>query len=264
MDLGLGGKVAWITGASSGLGLASARALAAEGVSVALSARRAEELEAGAKEIESTTGNHCIAVPLDVTDGPAIQAAARTVADELGPVDILIANAGGPPPGGFENLDEDALNRAFTLTTASAWRLAKTVVPSMKERGSGVILFFTSGSTKEIIPTLLLSNMMRAAVVGLAKTLAKELGPNGIRVLCVAPGRISTARLEQLDKDASVRTGKSVEDVRNALISTIPLGRYGDPNEFGSVVAFLASDKASFVSGVSVSVDGGQLNSLLA
>jgi 3-oxoacyl-[acyl-carrier protein] reductase len=134
----------------------------------------------------------------------------------------------------------------------------------MKERGSGCIVFLTSTSTKEVIPTLLLSNMMRAAVVGFAKTLSKELGPDGIRVLCVAPGSIDTDRLRSLDENAAGSSDKSVEEVRRANASRIPLRRYGEPKEFGDVVTFLASERGSYVSGITVVVDGGTLNGILS
>jgi 3-oxoacyl-[acyl-carrier protein] reductase len=264
MDLGLEGKVAWVLGASSGLGRATALALGREGARVAVSARREDLLKGVAMEIGTESGAEGLAVPCDVTDADAITTAAQRVSGELGPVDILVSNAGGPPPGPFDGLDDETLYGAFTLTAASAWRLAKAVVPDMQSRGSGCLIFLTSVSTKEMVPNLLLSNMMRAAVVGLAKTLSKELAPKGIRSLCVAPGRIETDRLKQLDEDASQRTGRSVEEIRKSIQANIPLGRYGDPEEFGNVVAFLASDKASYLNGVTVVVDGGLLNGILA
>jgi 3-oxoacyl-[acyl-carrier protein] reductase len=263
LDLGLKDKVAWVHGASSGLGLATAAALAREGARVAISARRADVLGRLAGEL-GEIGPEVIAVPVDVRDPDAITDGATRVRARLGPVEILIANAGGPPPGGFDAFDEDAVLDAFTLTTMSAWRLAKAVVDDMRSTGRGVIIFLTSGSTKEVVPSLLLSNMMRPAVVGLAKTLSKELGPQGIRVLCAAPGRIATPRLIELDEAAAARTGRSVDEVKEANVAAIPLGRYGAPEEFGEVVAFLSSERASFVSGVSVSIDGAALNGLLA
>lgn len=264
MDLGLDGKIAWVHGASSGLGRSCAVSLGREGARVAVSARREDELKKVATEIASETGNESIAVPCDVTDAEAITSAAQRVRSELGPVDILVSNAGGPPPGTFDDLDDDTLQGAFVLTTASAWRLAKAVVPDMQAGSGGCLIFLTSGSTKEVIPNLLLSNMMRAAVVGMAKTLSKELAADGVRTLCVAPGRIETARLQQLDEAASKRTGKSVEEIRAQLQATIPLGRYGRTQEFGDVVAFLASERASFINGVTVVVDGGMLNGILS
>jgi 3-oxoacyl-[acyl-carrier protein] reductase len=150
---------------------------------------------------------------------------------------------------------------AVALTTASAWRLAKAVLPAMKARGSGVIIFLTSSSTKEVIEGLLLSNMMRAAVVGMAKTMSKELGPHGIRVLCVAPGRIHTARIEALDSNKARQLGKTPEEVTEEFRQTIPLRRYGRTEEFGDVVAFAASQRASYLTGTTLMVDGGLTNS---
>jgi 3-oxoacyl-[acyl-carrier protein] reductase len=263
VDLGLRDKVAWVLGASSGLGRASATSLAREGASIALSARRPEPLQQAAEAIRGATGSRCSAVPLDARDGAAIAAAGDLIARELGPVDVLVANAGGPPPGGFDAFGDDELFGAFTLTTASAWRLVKAVLPGMRARGGGCIVFITSSSTKEVVPGLLLSNMMRAAVVGMAKTLSKELGGEGIRALCVAPGRIATPRVEELDRGRAARSGSSVDDVRAASEAAIPLGRYGRAGEFGDVVAFLASERASYVTGTSLVVDGGALNGVL-
>jgi 3-oxoacyl-[acyl-carrier protein] reductase len=263
MELELEGKVAWVLGASSGIGRACAEALAAEGAKVAVSARREDVLKDVADEIAST-GASCVPVALDVTDAEAIPAAARQVDSELGPIDILVGNSGGPPGGSFSDLDDDALRKAFELTLASAWHLAKAVLPGMKERGSGVLVFITSSSTKEVIPNLLLSNMMRAGVVGMAKTLSKELGPHGIRVLCVAPGRVNTDRIVEIDEATAKREGVSADDVAARMKRTIPLGRYASPSELADVVAFLASERASFVSGVNILVDGGMLNSILS
>lgn len=257
MDLGLSGKVAWVTGASSGLGRASAASLAAEGAQVALSARREEELAGAAAEIEESTGSRCLPVPLDVTDPDGIRAAAETITAELGPVEILVANAGGPTPGPFAAFDDDALHTAFELIAAAFWRLTKEVVPSMQERGSGCLIYVTSSSTKEVLPGLLFSNILRPAVVGMAKTLSKELGPHGIRALCVSPGRIDTPRVRSLDEHRAAASNAGADEVRAASEAAIPLGRYGDTKEFGEVVAFLASERASYVTGVNVLVDGG-------
>ena len=261
MELGLNGKVAWVLGGSSGLGRASALSLARDGALVVISSRDASALDKAAAAIESETGSRCIAVPVDVTDPQAILAGHEMVSGELGPVDILVANAGGPPAGSFEDTDDETMQRAFNLTTASAWRLAHLVLPAMKERGSGVIVFLTSISTKEIVGGLLLSNMMRAAVVGMAKTLSKELGAHGVRVLCVAPGRVATKRLEELDAGRAARTGETVEEVGRSWAEQIPLGRYGRAEEFGDVVAFAASERASYLTGTTIMVDGGLTNS---
>jgi 3-oxoacyl-[acyl-carrier protein] reductase len=256
MDLGVKDKVAWVLGASSGLGLASAQVLAAEGARVAMSSRDPARLEQAAKQVGGT------AFPLDVSDGDAIVAVAQQIENDLGGFDILVANAGGPPPGTFDSFDDEALYNAFTLTTASAWRATKAVLPSMRARGGGAIVYITSITTKEIVDGLLLSNMMRAAVVGMMKTLARELGPDNIRVVCAAPGHHDTPRVQQLDEARAKTTGKSVEEIRAGMAASIPAGRLGDPLEFGNAVAFLASEAASFISGVSLTVDGGQLRSL--
>jgi 3-oxoacyl-[acyl-carrier protein] reductase len=263
VNLGVDGKIAWVLGASSGIGRACAESLAAEGAIVAISARGEDDLKSVADEI-SSTGARCIPIPVDVTDRDQINSAARRVESEIGPVDILVGNAGGPPGGTFEDLDEQALESAFNLTLASAWRLAKAVTPSMKERKSGCMIFITSWSTKEVIPNLLLSNTIRAGVVGLAKTLSKELGPHGIRVLCVAPGRVETQRLVELDESNAKRSGQSVEEVRESIQEQIPLRRYAEPSELGDVVAFLASERASYITGINVLVDGGMLNGVLS
>jgi 3-oxoacyl-[acyl-carrier protein] reductase len=259
VELALGDKVAWVLGASAGIGRACAESLAAEGAAVAVSARGEDALKQTAEDIVAS-GGQCIAVPLDVTDAGGIPRAAARVSSELGPIDILIGNSGGPPGGTFDSLDEDAFVKAFELTLASPWRLAKAVVPAMKERGSGVLIFITSSSTKEVIPNLLLSNTMRPGVVGLAKTLSKELGPHGIRVLCVAPGRVDTERIVELAQGLAEREGIGLDEATKRLQQNIPLGRYASPKELGDVVAFLASDRASFVSGVNLAVDGAMLN----
>jgi 3-oxoacyl-[acyl-carrier protein] reductase len=259
VELGLKNKVAWVLGASAGIGRACAESLAAEGAAVAVSARGEEALKEAADAI-AASGGRCIAVPLDVTDADAIPGAAGRVASELGPIDILVGNSGGPPGGTFDVLDEDAFVKAFELTLASAWRLAKAVVPAMKERDSGVLIFITSSSTKEVIPNLLLSNTMRPGVVGFAKTLSKELGPHGIRVLCVAPGRVDTDRIVELAQGLAEREGIDLDEATKKLQDNIPLGRYASPKELGDVVSFLASERASFVSGVNLAVDGGMLN----
>jgi 3-oxoacyl-[acyl-carrier protein] reductase len=260
VDLGLDGKIAWVIGGSSGLGKASALALAAEGARVAISARDEGALEKAVEEIRATTKAECVSVQLDVSDGDAIEAAAERVAASLGSVDVLVANAGGPPPGPFAAFDDDALFDAFTLTAASAWRLTKQVAHAMQARKSGCVIYVTSSSTKEVIPGLLLSNMMRASVVGMMKTLSKELGPDGVRALCVSPGRIFTPRVAALDSHRAAADDKDPAEVRAESESAIPLRRYGEPREFGEVVAFLASERASYVTGVNVVVDGGALN----
>ena len=243
-------------GGSSGLGKASATVLANEGARVAISARGEDKLRSVADAIGGS------AFPLDVTDGDALAATAARIERELGGFDVLVANAGGPPPGRFDEFDEAALYDAFTLTTASAWRATKVVLPSMRSRGGGAIVYITSITTKEIVDGLLLSNMMRAAVVGMAKTLSRELAADGIRVVCVAPGHHDTPRVQQLDAARAKTENKPLQEIQSRISASIPRGRLGDPLEFGNAVAFLASEAASFISGVSLTVDGGQLRSM--
>jgi 3-oxoacyl-[acyl-carrier protein] reductase len=264
MDLGLINKVAWVTGGSSGIGFACARALAAEGALLAISARDAGRLEEAARRIEDETENRCIAIPLDVNDGDAIAQVANEVTQSLGPIDIMVSNAGGPTPGTFSELTDENLSDALRLTTASAWRLAAAVVPGMKERAGGCLIFITSSSTKEVIDGLLLSNAARAAVVGMNKTLSRELGPHGIRCICVAPGRVATERSAALDKRAAELEGISEAEARAKRESRIPLERFAHPDELGSVVAFVASEKASYLTGVTVLVDGGDSTTVTA
>lgn len=256
MDLGLEGKVAWVLGASSGLGKASAQVLAAEGARVAMSSRDETKLAAAAKEVGGSP------YPLDVMDGDAIAETAARIEADLGGFDVLVANAGGPKPGRFDTFSDADLYDAFTLTTASAWRTTKAVLPSMRARGGGAIVYITSITTKEVVDDLLFSNMMRAAVVGMTKTLARELAADNIRVVCAAPGHHDTPRVQQLDEARAKAEGKPVEEIRARMEKAVPLGRLGDPIEFGNAVAFLASQAASFISGVTLTVDGGQLRSI--
>jgi 3-oxoacyl-[acyl-carrier protein] reductase len=264
MELGLTNKVAWITGGSAGIGYGCAHALAAERALVAISARDANRLSDAARRIESETGNRCIGVPLDVNDGDAIARCANEIAETLGPIDIMVSNAGGPTPGTFAELSDDNLSDAFRLTVASAWRLSAAVVPRMKERRSGCLIFITSSSTKEAIDGLLLSNTARAAIVGMNKTLSRELGPHGIRCICVAPGRVATDRAADLDKRAAEAAGITPAEARAKREARIPLGRFAQPDELGSVVAFAASEKASYLTGVSLLVDGGDSTTVTA
>lgn len=260
MELGIGGRVAWVHGGSSGLGRAGAESLAREGALVAISARDPERLAAVADEISRATASRCIPVPLDVSDITAIPSAHARVVEELGAVDILVANSGGPPPGTFDSVTDEQMEQATSLLIRSAWHLTRAVLPSMKERRRGTLLYITSSSTKEVIPGLLLSNMMRAAVVGMAKTISKEVGPDGVRALCVVPGRIHTPRVEALDENRAAASDRSVAEVAAESQGEIALRRYGEPGEFGDVLAFLASDRASYMTGVNVVVDGGLLN----
>jgi 3-oxoacyl-[acyl-carrier protein] reductase len=259
MDLGLQGKRAWVLGGSKGLGRAVAEGLSAEGARVAISSRSGRGLETTAAEVNA------LPVPLDIAQGAGLIAqACAQVAEGLGGLDIVVVNHGGPMPGGFDAIDESAFGEAFDLVLGSAFRVTKAAVPYLRQAGGGVIAYVTSTATKEIMPNLFLSNTMRAGVVGMMKTFSYQLAGDGIRLLCVAPGRISTDRSRSIDTAAAQREGTTETDVRRRSEQAIPLGRYGQPREFGDVVAFLCSARASYVTGCSVVVDGGALKGLLS
>jgi 3-oxoacyl-[acyl-carrier protein] reductase len=263
MDLGLKGKVAMVAGASRGLGFAVARALAAEGVSVSLSSRDEAASAASAERIARETGARTLATAVDVRSAePIRQWHERTVA-ELGGVDLLYVNAGGPPAGTALSFDDEAWQNAFALLVLSAVRMVRVAVPSMKARGGGAIVVATSSAVKEPIPNLALSNVVRASVAALSKTLANELAADGIRVNHLLPGRISTDRIIELDTIRGKASGASAAEVREAYSRNIPLGRYGEPEEFASAAVFLFSAAARYITGASLQVDGGLVRSVV-
>lgn len=262
MDLRLNRKRAWVVGASAGIGRAIAASLAAEGADVVISARHADRLAAVASELSAATGRRVIACPLDVTHPDAIAEAYDTVVQRLGGVDILVSNHGGTPAGGFAETTAQQLLDAFDLVIASAFHLSKACAPAMVEQGGGTIVFVTSSSVKETVPNLFLSNLTRPAVVGMAKALSKELAPGRIRTVCVAPGRIGTDRAVELDGATAQRQGRTVADIRAESARGIPLGRYGTPEEFADVVTFVCSERASYVTGATIVVDGGKVSAI--
>jgi len=241
MDLGLKGRTAIVSGASSGLGLATAEALAAEGANVTMFARRREVLEREADRIGA------LAVRGDVTSPRDLKAVVDRTVEAFGGVDILVWNGGGPPPGPATSVTPEAIEEAVELLLTPAVRLVDLCLPHLVQSASGRILLFTSIAAKEPVDHLALSNALRPAVTGWAKSLARELGPQGVTVNCLAPGRIDTARLEQLYPE-----GPSDEDR-----AQIPLGRWGTPKEFGDVACFLASERAAYITGTTIVVDGG-------
>jgi 3-oxoacyl-[acyl-carrier protein] reductase len=248
MDLGLEGRTAIVCGASSGLGLASAEALAREGANVAMFARRREQLEREAERLGA------LAVRGDVTSAPDLERLVQRTVEAFGGVDILVWNGGGPPPGTALDITDERLEDAFALVLVPAVRLVRLCLPYLERSGAGRIVCITSSAVKEPTEHLALSNTIRPGVVGWAKTLARELGPKGITVNCVAPGRIDTPRMQEVYGD----DGPGPEILRQ-----IPLGRMGTPAEFGDVVCFLASTRAGYVSGTTVGVDGGITRGLL-
>lgn len=257
MDLGLRDQVALVTAASKGLGRAVALRMAQEGAHVVLCARGEAHLAATAAEIEATTGRQVLPLPADVSDQEAVDALVQATVERFGRVDFLVINAGGPPPGQFLDLTPENWEAAARLTLMSAVRLCYAVVPVMKEQGEGSILAMTSVSVKQPLPNLILSNSLRLGVIGLVKTLADELAPFGIRVNSICPGWTRTARVEQLLRDRAGRNGTTLDEEAAKITAAIPLGRMGTPEELAAVAAFLVSPAASYVTGVSLLVDGG-------
>lgn len=243
MDLGIAGRIALVTGASRGLGMAAARALAAEGCRVAISSRDPARLAAAAAEI----GAHAVPADMSLPDGPAKAVAATEAA--LGPVDILVANAGGPPPGRFVDVTEADWDLAIQQNLMGTVRLINAVLPGMRARGWGRIVTITSRTVREAIDGLALSNATRAGVAGAVRTLAREVAAEGVLINNVLPGSFHTERLRELhgSDEAVIASG-----------ATKPMGRLGRPEELGAVIAFLASEQASFLTGTSILVDGGE------
>jgi 3-oxoacyl-[acyl-carrier protein] reductase len=259
MDLGLAGKTALVTAASKGMGKASALALAAEGARVAMCARTETDLRAAAAEVQAKSGGTVLAVPADVTRAADITALVDRVNRELGGVDILVANAGGPPRGHFDEVGDDHWVKAFEISHLSVVRLIRAVLPSMRARRWGRIITIQSVSVKQPVPGLLLSNGVRPAVAGLVKTLADDLGRDNILINTLCPGRIMTDRF----LGGARQAGLSTEDYIAASATDIPLRRIGTPEEFANVVVFLASERASYVTGVTLQVDGGLVRGIL-
>jgi 3-oxoacyl-[acyl-carrier protein] reductase len=263
MDLGLKNKVVMVGGASKGLGYAVARALAAEGALVSIAARDADAVRLAADTIQRETNGRALGVAADLSRADAIERWHAATIKEFGGVDRLFANTGGPPAGTVLGFDDNAWQAAFDLLLMSVVRTVRLVVPSMRARGGGAILIGTSSTVKEPVPTLALSNVMRSGVTSLAKTLSVELAPDRIRVNTLLPGRISTDRLQHLDEVNAKRTGITPEEQSKRSAAAIPFGRYGAPDEFGKVGAFLLSDAASYISGAAIQVDGGLIKGLL-
>lgn len=252
-----------VGGASKGLGYAVARALAGEGATVSIASRDATAIENAAAAISRDAGTSVHPFAADLSRADAIERWHASVATMFGGVDLLFANTGGPPPGGALAFDDSQWQEAFELLLMSVIRIVRLVAPSMKSRGGGAILVGTSSSVKEPIPHLALSNVLRSAVTSLAKTLSLELAADRIRVNTLIPGRIETDRLRHLDEVTAQRENVPLEDHRARTMATVPLGRYGVPDEFGRAAAFLLSDAASYITGASLQVDGGLIHGML-
>jgi len=263
MDLGLKGKIAMLAGASRGLGYAVARALAAEGVKVSISSRDEASVSAAAKKIAAETYMDVLGTTADVKSADSLTAWHARTMEKFGGVDLLYVNAGGPPAGLTLSFDDDVWKTTFDQLVLSAVRMVRLAVPSMKTRGGGAIVVASSTTVKEPVPNLALSNIVRASVSALSKTLSNELAADNIRVNQLMPGRIDTDRVRELDAIRSKATGASPDAVRGMWTQTIPLGRYGKPEEFAAGAVFLFSDAAKFITGASLQVDGGMIKAVL-
>jgi 3-oxoacyl-[acyl-carrier protein] reductase len=262
MDYGLQGKTVLVTAASKGLGFATAKAFAREGARVLISSRDEAALRSAAERIREETGQTVDWVVCDLADPAQIQGLFEAVDERLGGLQVLINNAGGPAPGSFETVSEDDWYHAFELNLMSVVRCVREAIPRMRKSGWGRIVNFTSSAVRQPVDNLILSNTMRAGVMGLAKSLALELAKDKILVNTLGPGRIATDRVAFLDEEAARRTGQTVEEVRQRWESQIPLGRYGTPEEFAEVAVFLGSPANGYVTGQTLLVDGGMVRSL--
>jgi 3-oxoacyl-[acyl-carrier protein] reductase len=264
MDLGLAGRVAIVAASSKGLGKATAMCLAREGALVTINGRDAERLAATAAEIRDETGADVIEVVNDLSEPDAARELIEGTVRQRGRLDALVCNAGGPPPGTFASFPEDEpWLDAINLNLMSTLRMSRAAIPHFEVQGGGSITNIVSISVKQPIPNLVLSNTARTAVIGLARSLALELAEKNIRVNNICPGSILTDRIRSISEGVSKETGEPVEAVIKREGEAIPMGRHGTPEEFGRVVAFFASPAASYVTGTTVQVDGGNYKGLL-
>ncbi|MBS4203971.1 SDR family oxidoreductase [Lederbergia citrea] len=261
MQLGLQGKNALIVASSQGLGKAIAEQFVKEGTNVMLASRNVEQLKAVQSELEKLNGGKVFWVRCDITDPEEVKNMVKQTVDAFGGLDILINNAGGPPAGGFEDMDDEAWQKSFELNLLSYIRIIREALPHLKKAG-GRIINVASSSIREPIPGLILSNTFRMGIAGLSKTLADELAPYEILVNTIAPGRIATERIKQLDESNADKQGITPEQAASLARESIPLGRDGRPEEFAKVVVFLASEGNTYMTGSSFFVDGGKLRSV--
>jgi 3-oxoacyl-[acyl-carrier protein] reductase len=263
MNLGLKGKVALVAAASRGLGRAVAEELAAEGAVLVLCSRKAETINQTANEIAQATGADVLALPADVSKADDVATLVRSGIQRFGRIDILVTNGGGPPAGQFESFSQEQWEAAARLTLFSAVELARNVLPGMKERGWGRILNITSIAVKQPVEDLILSNSLRAAVTGFARTLANEVATFGITVNNIMPGYTRTERIEELSRMMADREGITPAEFVGRWEREIPMRRLGEPREFAALAAFLVSARASYITGTSIPVDGGWIRALM-
>jgi len=257
MDLGLAGRVAIVAASSRGLGKACALELAREGARVVICARDAESLAAAADEIRTAVGAEVLPMQVDLTDAAQIQHLADEALRRFGRIDVLVTNNGGPPAGYFADFDDEAWMTAHQLTLMSAVRLIRAVLPAMRAQQWGRIVNITSISVKQPIDNLVLSNVYRPGVIGLAKTLAAQVAGEGITVNSVAPGYTRTHRVLELNRARAAEQGTTVDEVLADMTAGYPMHRMGEPEELAALVAFLASERASYITGTTILVDGG-------
>lgn len=262
MDMGLKGKAALVTASSKGLGKATAMQFAAEGASVMIASRSEEELARTAEEIKQKTGQSVAYTVADMTNPEEIKQLVQQTVDQFGSVDILINNAGGPPAGTFDDFSDEAWQKAFELNLLSFVRTIREVLPYMRQNKWGRIVNFASSSIKQPLENLILSNTFRTGIIGLSKTLSMELAQDGILINTLGPGRIATDRVASLDRTRAEIMGITPEEVRKNYEQIIPLGRYGEPEEFARAVVFLASEANSYITGQAFLVDGGLVKAI--
>jgi 3-oxoacyl-[acyl-carrier protein] reductase len=263
MDMGLKGKVAVVCAASRGLGKASAMGLAAEGANLLICARGAETLHATAGEITRATGVTVVPVALDVSREEECEQLIEAAKREFGGLDILVNNAGGPPPGFFMDFTDEQWYAGFETNFMSAMRLVRLAIPIMRGRGGGRVINIVSVSVKQPIENLVISNSIRASVIGLMKTLSQQFGQDGITFNNVLPGTILTDRIRHVTSAQAEREGISIEEALERGSRAVPMGRIGQPEDLGALVVFLASSHAQWITGTSIQVDGGAYKGLM-
>ncbi len=264
MELDLRGKVALVPASSRGIGFGVANTLAREGCKVVISSRNQDSISKARARIVNETGNRNVdGVRADLTAKGEIDYLMDTAETRFGTVDILAYNTGPPKPGTFKELGDADWDQAVRLLLMSAIWLTRRVVPSMEAKKWGRLIYITSSTLRQPVPNLVLSNTVRLSIAGLSKSLALEYGPSGITSNAILQGHILTDRQRQVAQDIASRTGKSVERAMEEMVRDVPLGRYGQPEEIGDLVAFLASEKASYINGAMLAIDGGLIKSVL-
>lgn len=259
MNLGLTDKPVIVCASSAGLGKATALEFAREGARVMLCSRRPAELERTVAEIKAATGREAAFTVVDMTKPADITRLVDATVSAFGGVFALVNNSGGPPAGTFDQFDDAAWQAAFELNLLSYIRTIRAALPHMRQAGGGRIVNFTSSSVKSPLDNLILSNTFRTGVLGLSKTLSSELGKDRVLINVIGPGRIQTDRIEQLDGIRAAKTGVPVEQIRTETFKTIPLGRYGTPEEYAKIAVFLGSPANTYITGQTLLVDGGMV-----